>query len=114
MDKKYCSECKTWKDPLTEFHKNGSRPDGRSAYCKTCRSKRSTNDYEQDARGITLEDGKAIYAGLPTDCKQTIDELANEFINQLKKKRDRSPNVGIHGARATIFSIIEWMSKQAP
>ena len=112
MDKKYCSECDKWKDPLTEFHKNGSRPDGRTAYCKTCRSK-NRRDFTQSDEGITLNIAKSIYAEMPTDCQKRVDQLANTFLLNRSYKPGK-PNIGIHSARAFIFSLIEWMSKQAP
>lgn len=32
---KQCSHCREWK-PLTEFHRNRGRPDGRQHYCRVC------------------------------------------------------------------------------
>jgi hypothetical protein len=32
-DKKWCAHCRKWL-PLSDFHKNKSKPDGLSTYCK--------------------------------------------------------------------------------
>ena len=46
---KFCSKCKQTK-PITDFHKNKSRGDGLSTYCKTCENERGKKNFKMRRR----------------------------------------------------------------
>lgn len=46
---KKCSTCFT-EQPLTNFHKDSNRPDGRRSSCKTCRSLKNSRGQFQEAQ----------------------------------------------------------------
>ena len=46
MKQKYCSSCKTMQ-PVSNYHRNKSKPDCKDSWCKTCRAAVDAKSYER-------------------------------------------------------------------
>lgn len=95
MDNKRCSKCKVIKN-INEFHKNKSRKDGYSHWCKTCNCKDSKL-YRENNRDKVRESSKKWSKANPERVKaiykkwyKNNPDKVREFRSVSKKKRSYS------------------------
>lgn len=82
MSTQSCSKCKK-KKPLSEFHKDRSRPSGVQRYCKKCKKR-------VDVHGRKEHEGRYILYYLP---KERYIGMTMNFKKRVTRHREKGKNV---------------------